>query len=225
MAVSVDTVYQRVLALANKEQRGYITPQEFNLFANQAQLETIEQYFYDINQFSRLNNNETDYSDMISLLNEKLGVFKKHSSNITKTSGYYSLPNDLLTLGKVFSSGIEVDEVKYSDIALMQRTSLLNNNVDNPVYYIRDNKIYAVGTGSIVVSYVRKPDPVSWGYVVVSEKAMYDPSLTNNFELHPLEETDLVYRILTLSGITLNKADLASGAMGLLAAKTQQEKQ
>ena len=39
MAVSVDTVYQRVLAIANKEQRGYITPQEFNLFANQAQMD------------------------------------------------------------------------------------------------------------------------------------------------------------------------------------------
>ena len=39
MAVSVDTIYQRVLALANKEQRGYITPQEFNLFADQAQME------------------------------------------------------------------------------------------------------------------------------------------------------------------------------------------
>ena len=25
--ISIDTVYQRVLALANKEQRGYITPQ------------------------------------------------------------------------------------------------------------------------------------------------------------------------------------------------------
>jgi len=28
MAVSIDTVYQTVQALANKEQRGYITPQE-----------------------------------------------------------------------------------------------------------------------------------------------------------------------------------------------------
>ena len=34
MAVNVDTVYQRVLAIANKEQRGYVTPQEFNLLAN-----------------------------------------------------------------------------------------------------------------------------------------------------------------------------------------------
>ena len=53
MAISIDTVYQRVLALANKEQRGYITPQEFNLLANQAQVEIFEQYFYDINQFNK----------------------------------------------------------------------------------------------------------------------------------------------------------------------------
>ena len=54
MAVNIDTVYQRVLALANKEQRGYITPQEFNLLANQAQQEIFEQYFYDLNQRGRI---------------------------------------------------------------------------------------------------------------------------------------------------------------------------
>ena len=43
MAISIDTVYQRVLAAANKEQRGYITPLEFNLMANQAQLSIFEQ--------------------------------------------------------------------------------------------------------------------------------------------------------------------------------------
>jgi hypothetical protein len=45
--VSIDTVYQRVLSIANKEQRGYITPQEYNLLANQAQMMIFEQYFYD----------------------------------------------------------------------------------------------------------------------------------------------------------------------------------
>jgi len=47
--VNIDSVYQKVLALANKEQRGYITPQEFNLFANHAQIDIFEQYFYDLN--------------------------------------------------------------------------------------------------------------------------------------------------------------------------------
>ena len=50
MAISIDTVYQRVQAILNKENRGYISPQEFNLFANQAQLEIFEQYFFDLNQ-------------------------------------------------------------------------------------------------------------------------------------------------------------------------------
>ena len=76
MSVSVDTVYQRVLSILNKEQRGYVTPQEFNLFANQAQLDLFEQYFYDINQFGRLNGNSTEYSDMLTILNEKINLFE-----------------------------------------------------------------------------------------------------------------------------------------------------
>jgi hypothetical protein len=58
MAISIDRVYQKVLALANKEQRGYITPQEFNLFADMAQNEIFEQYFYDINQWTRQHGND-----------------------------------------------------------------------------------------------------------------------------------------------------------------------
>jgi hypothetical protein len=58
--IFIDTVYQRVLALANKEQRGYITPLEFNLIANQAQMAIFEQYFYDLNQFKRDPNDENN---------------------------------------------------------------------------------------------------------------------------------------------------------------------
>ena len=43
MAINVDLVYKTVLLILNKEQRGYVTPQEFNLFANQAQMDLFEQ--------------------------------------------------------------------------------------------------------------------------------------------------------------------------------------
>ena len=76
MSVSVDTVYQRVLSILNKEQRGYVTPQEFNLFANQAQMDLFEQYFYDINQFGRMHGNDTEFSDMLNILNEKINLFE-----------------------------------------------------------------------------------------------------------------------------------------------------
>ena len=77
MAVSIDNVYQKVLAIANKEQRGYITPQEFNLFANQAQMEIFEQYFYDLNQAMRGSENNSEYSDMVNIVEEKLQPFEK----------------------------------------------------------------------------------------------------------------------------------------------------
>ena len=76
MPVPIDTVYQRVLTLANKEQRGYITPQEFNLLANQAQMEIFEQYFYDIKTYTVLPGNTEEYSDPLNVLYEKISEFE-----------------------------------------------------------------------------------------------------------------------------------------------------
>jgi len=53
MAVSINDVYQKVQVIANKEQRGYVTPVEFNSLANQVQNDIFEQYFYDLNQADR----------------------------------------------------------------------------------------------------------------------------------------------------------------------------
>ena len=76
--VSVDTVYQRVLALANKEQRGYITPQEYNLFANQAQMEIFEEYFHHLNQYLRNPGNQSNFSDSVDYIEDEISRFEVH---------------------------------------------------------------------------------------------------------------------------------------------------
>jgi len=231
MAVSIDTVYQRVLALANKEQRGYITPQEFNLFANQAQLEILEQYFYDINQFGRVHGNNTDYSDMLGLLNEKLSIFKVTNWNLPIASRIATLPSDLFKLGSVMVNGTVADEVQRSTAMLMYKSPLLQPTASTPVYILEDNKLNfnliataGINASTCSITYIKKPSKVSWGYVVVGEKAMYDPNNTTDFGLHSLEESELVYRVLTLAGVTLNRADLSSVGVALQQAKVQQEK-
>ena len=55
MAVNVDTVYKTVLYILNKEQRGYMTPDEFNKVAAQVQLTIFETYASDLNQQYRVN--------------------------------------------------------------------------------------------------------------------------------------------------------------------------
>ena len=117
MAVNVDTVYQKVLAVANKEQRGYVTPLEFNLLANQAQMDIFEQYFYDINQFDRLLRNDTEYSDPLLMFEEKISIFKVRYANLTVVNefGYIDLNADLPDLYRLGT--VKIDRANVPDRA------------------------------------------------------------------------------------------------------------
>ena len=98
MAVNVDTVYQRVLAIANKEQRGYITPIEFNLYANQAQMSIYEGYFYDLDQALRARGNETFSSDKVDIIEQKLQIFER-VDGLVQIATNYVVVNDAISRG------------------------------------------------------------------------------------------------------------------------------
>ena len=91
MAINVNTVYQTVLLILNKEQRGYMTPVEFNKIGTQVQLEIFERYFEDLNQQIRIPQTDTDYADRVSNLDEKISIFKT-IGNTTYANGAFSLP-------------------------------------------------------------------------------------------------------------------------------------
>tara|TARA_R100001082_G_scaffold33791_1_gene17532 strand:- start:1321 stop:2049 length:729 start_codon:yes stop_codon:yes gene_type:complete len=217
--VSINTVYQRVLALANKEQRGYITPQEFNLYANQAQLELINQYFYDVNQFGRTSGNDTEYSDMLEFLHEKINMLTVTGVALTATAGnnFHLIPQDCYKLGTVSitSRGTlkEVEPVNLNELINMQRSPLTSPSIENPVYITsirtvanvdrKSIEISPFSASGVEISYVRIPNQANWAYVVVGGKALYNMNDSTDFDLHESEESNLVYRILALAGITL----------------------
>ena len=236
MAVSIDTVYQKVLALANKEQRGYITPQEFNLFANQAQQEILDQYFYDINQWSRQHGNDTEYSDMLSVIQEKLSELEVRVTNVGVTGGIYNYRtniNDLYKLGSVHtthptnSQKIEIEQVNNNEWYNMQSAPLTRPTLARPVYVNRQDglNIYPDTIGSVDISYIRQPVRVQWAYVVVNDKALYNDNISVDFELHASEEPELVHRILAFSGIAIKSPEITQAAIQLEGLKVQQEKQ
>ena len=228
--VSVDTVYQKVLAFANKEQRGYITPQEFNLFADQAQMEVFEQYFYDINQFKRVPGNDSEYADMVDILEDKLSNFKQGPTGIdngeTISDLSTSTPNLFYRLSDISYDWKVVEEIKYEDFYKTQTAPLTKATSSRPIYWKKDGKIYfSPNLGTYSVHWIRRPEKVNWGYVVVSDKPLYNPDTSTNFELHPAEESELVYRILAFAGIAIEKPQLTQAAVGLEGTKVQQEKQ
>jgi hypothetical protein len=227
MAVSIDTVYQRVLSIANKEQRGYITPQEFNLLANQAQLEIFEQYFHDINQFGRLPGNKTEYSDMIDNINEKLKPFQNYQTAMSVSSSSIGvLDSNLHKLGKVTynqATGtgststfhIEIEEIDQGEFAELQLSPLTRATIDRP-YYVRKTATQILlfpaasfaSSGNVFYNWIDKPAKVEWTYTVVNGEALYNSTNAVNFELHASEETKLVIKILELAGIVIKDPNL-----------------
>ena len=136
MAISVDTVYQRVLALANKEQRGYITPQEFNLIAQQAQQEIFEQYFYDAKSEDKNLKNSTEFSNIDEILDEKLSIFKAFSS--IATSGQFgTLPSNLYRIGTVIENNnkTEVEQISEDEVIYLNKSPLTKPTALFPAYY------------------------------------------------------------------------------------------
>jgi len=242
MAVSINTVYQKVLAIANKEQRGYITPQEFNLFANQAQMDIFEQYFYDINQFGRVPGNSTEYSDMLDLLEEKISIFDQFKVSMSAVSGnQLTLPTDVYRLGTVFYAvggayDVEVEKVSKKNLEYMSRTALYAPVETRPVYTKKSEtllKLFPASpstsytTGNVTCNYIKKPATVKWTYTVVVGKALYNASAGDlqDFELHASEENNLILKILQLAGVSIKDPSIYQIAAQEEVKDIQQEKQ
>ena len=228
--IFIDTVYQRVLALANKEQRGYITPLEFNLLANQAQLMIFEQYFYDLDQVKRVGSDTASFSDMEELIKNKLTPFITQQAvigNSGTASGGTFPPN--YRIGRIFVNAYEARKVEVNDIQDILNSTFHSSGLSKSPVYIEavanNADIRTFPIGNAVCEVISKPDKVEWGYDVVAEKPLYNASgSTANFQLHASEETELVYKILALAGVTIKKIDIQQAGMALDMAKTQQEK-
>jgi hypothetical protein len=74
----INSVRNTVLSVANKNNYGYISPQDFNLYAKQAQMEVYEEYYSNYNKVINMENarmSGTDYSDIEQPIAEVMETF------------------------------------------------------------------------------------------------------------------------------------------------------
>mgnify|MGYP003120786392 CR=1 FL=1 len=237
MAIEIDTVYQRVLAIANKEQRGYITPQEFNLYANQAQLEIFEQYFYDLDQALKSNGDASaSLSNVVELVNNKLSPFTSIHEVVYGTTYKTIHPTSLLPIyrtGTIFVGGYTAVKVRENEANNLIGSTFHKKALDkDPIY--RDsllnhedisvfNSTGQLSTG-VTCEYIVKPANTEWGYTVVGGKALYNASRSTDSNLHSSEESEFVNKILLLSGISMKQPDIVQAAGGLIQSQLAEQK-
>ena len=132
--VDITTVFNRVHFILNKENRGYITPEEFDSLARQAQLEIFQSYFAkEAAATSAGAGNNTVYSDVTDNLAEQIHFF---SNTIVLTDddqdGFFIYPADFYRLGVIRAiqadgrTRVIADEVSHNDITYI---NLYRSNV------------------------------------------------------------------------------------------------
>ena len=105
MAASINEVRNTVLAIANKNNYGYITPQDFNLYAKQAQLDMFEDYFYSYNQWINRENSRSSGTGYANITKGLLEVMDSFSATVflpQVNANVYSLPLDYYLINKIF---------------------------------------------------------------------------------------------------------------------------
>ena len=246
--VNINSVYQKVLAIANKGQRGYITPQEFNLYSDKAQLEIFNDYFHKIKMTERKPKSQMDYADELEMIEEKLHPFHVDETvNYDTTNNYLTLPTSTHKIISITRNGNQVTQVNKTQIAYTENQPLLKANKSRSVFVREDAGIISIypapaesdynynttsesnldpnDTEQFEVSYYKKPTAPNWTYIVLNNKAMFNANASDlqNFELHGSEEEHLVYKILMLAGFTMKQPDIQqSASAGLQMAKQEQ---
>lgn len=240
----INSVRTTVLAIANKNNFGYISPNDFNLYAKQAQLDLFEDYFYAYNAQIRKENarqSGTGYADITKGLAEVIDSFSV-VENLTNALGSesntypinfnYYLINSLTRLdrdtGEIKN---EIEKVSQSKYYALQVSNLTKPTEEYPVYVLDNNNITVypstiIGNNSVSCSYIRYPRDPKWTYIdIASGEPVFDATASDyqDFELPLSDEPSLIMKILQYAGVSIREKDLVAFANNEELKEQQQE--
>ena len=215
----IDTVRNTVLAILNKNNYGYLSPSDFNLYAQQAQLEIFEDYFYQYNTQINLENarrSGTEYADLSKGILEVIDLFSKTAvlTQATANTNTYTMPSDYYLINRVMYGSTEVERVSQSKISMLNASILTAPSLDFPAYTTEAAKmtVYPAtinGATDISSQYVRYPLTPKWTYntALVAQGPVFNQSAADyqDFEL-PLDNlNDLIVKICKYAGVEIRE--------------------
>ena len=245
MAISVDKVYRKVLAILNKESRGFLTPDEFNRIGSQVQLDLLDKAFHDYNRaVSRetVGRGAQGYGDIPKKIQDRIDSFYT-TNDITLVSGVGALPTvtvDDYTRSNVYNivrvttqdrsinslNIIEVDRIEKSKLTYLLSSPITSPSTLFPIYYITGENINVNPTTltTITIDYISIPSDPVWNSQADTNGALtYTATGSTDFTLHSSSEVDLVLGILRYTGVIIKDPSVIQAIGQETATKVQQE--
>jgi hypothetical protein len=223
MAINVNKVYKSVLSILNKEQRGYLTPQEFNNLARQSQLELLDGLFYQYNQFLNIENvNRTNegYADLAEKIQEQIDVhYKEHafveSSDYNTTTGVANLPSDVYKILDFTSKSktVQLEKINKNRLPYLVSSKLTAPSTKFPIYYeagASGNTVKTIVTNptsltGLEIGYIAKPADPRFGYTI---NATYG---TEIYDANPYVDGGIILGSRSIEIVSTNSAGITNG--------------
>ena len=231
MAISVDRVYRKVLAILNKESRGFLTPDEFSKIGSQAQLDLLDKAFHD---YTRAITKESfgrggqGYADIPKKIQDRIDPFYANTS-VTLTSGVGTLPTFYNIINVSADSRLtNIERIEKSKLSFLLSSPLTAPSTTFPIYYVTGSTITVNPSTltSIDIDYVSVPEDPVWNSTVDSNGALtFNSTGAVDFTLHPSSEVDLVLEILRYVGIVIKDPSVIQSASAETNQKIQLENQ
>jgi len=225
---SVREVYQGVRDLANKDERGMISPAEFNSFAAVAQMKLFNDMFQNLTNLERLTRANADSAfdkSLVKQLKEDIATYSK-TITIAKSNDVFERPEDFAKLIALSTAGSVLNAMSTSThIAVIEDEAKLQHvlnstlsapSTDNPVAVPGENyEVFPTNIRKIKMRYYKLPEGRSvltgartasyprFGFTVLNGKEVFDSSTSIDFDMPEHYIPELIKEIAVMAGINL----------------------
>ena len=222
--ILVQSVYEAVKNLANKDQKGFITPAQFNSFAKIAQLNIYYELFREFVEGKKLRRANVDGHGAFSLVERSkndLAVFAE-KKDLSKSRDGFSKPDDY-----VMFINCAVKNAANTPVHILTDESKINHLLNStlsapsstfPVAIMSDTiEVFPTTITKVTLRYYREPSlPVYQSKTASLPNGatveLFQDSGSSNFELPYQYEQELVAEIAKMVGINIKDKDLYVGA-------------
>lgn len=210
--MTVDFCYKLMQYIVNKNQQGYLSPDQFDIVINQAQTSYLNYLLGDLQQFQNGRPVSKVSYGLTEVTRQQLEPLISKTTLTIDGTGYVLYPSGYqYTDTLMMSDGI--NRIRY--VPRNKLYSYLKSQIDpvltNPIYTIDKlgYTFYPASLGSAILYYVGMPPVITWAYTLDGNgRPIYNPSTSADPVWLDTSMLDIIARALRLVGVNLQSQNI-----------------
>ncbi len=202
--LGVDKVFRLVQFIANKESRGWISPEEFNIAA-------------ELSQIAAYSKREAAFLASKQILND-MRPFMKNSATLSPTNGIIPYPDDMrhFISGWYVAGAKPINEYTQAEWRLAINSSIIAPTETYPGCVQREGGLeVSPATVNVEMEYLAVPTAPNWTYDITGGRPVYDETdpLLVDFGFDEILFLEIAMLVLANVGVNLGMESVSQYGM------------